>query len=86
MVAKRVNKAINDIIEREIKKATKEAEEAEIIGALLTCQAIIKHIISYGIDEEDQLRVFIDDAENVSVDLHVNVALLLETTTLNFCL
>ncbi len=29
VVAKRVNKAINDIIEREIKKATKEAEEAE---------------------------------------------------------
>ncbi len=29
MVAKRVNKAINDIIEREIAKAAKEAEEAE---------------------------------------------------------
>lgn len=29
VIAKRVNKAINDIIEREIAKATKEAEEAE---------------------------------------------------------
>lgn len=41
----------------------KEAEVAEEMECFLTCEAIVKKTIHYGIDEEDRLRVWADDAE-----------------------
>lgn len=41
----------------------KEAEAAETSGSPLTCAAIVKHVLPLGVDDEDRLRVWTDDAE-----------------------
>ena len=41
----------------------REAEAAETAGSPMTCAAIVKHVLPLGVDEEDRLRVWTDDAE-----------------------
>ncbi|XP_076062017.1 pre-mRNA processing factor 6 [Oratosquilla oratoria] len=42
----------------------RDAMEAESAGAVLTCQAIIKNIIGYGVEEEDRKHTWMEDAES----------------------
>ncbi|XP_065898185.1 pre-mRNA-processing factor 6-like [Dysidea avara] len=42
----------------------KDAEECEHSGSVYTCQAIIRAVIGYGIDEEDQIDQWTEDAES----------------------
>lgn len=42
----------------------KEAQDAEWAGALLTCKFLIRNTIGLGIDEEDRLRTWMDDADS----------------------
>lgn len=41
----------------------KEAEAAERAGSVFTCQAIIKHTVGVGVEEEDRKRTWVADAE-----------------------
>ncbi|KAF7062197.1 hypothetical protein CFC21_068825 [Triticum aestivum] len=41
----------------------KEAEAAERAGSVLTCQAIVKNTIGFGVDDEDRKRTWVADAE-----------------------
>uniref|UniRef100_A0A803KYM1 PRP1 splicing factor N-terminal domain-containing protein n=1 Tax=Chenopodium quinoa TaxID=63459 RepID=A0A803KYM1_CHEQI len=41
----------------------KEAEAAERAGSVVTCQAIIKHTVGVGVEEEDRKRTWVADAE-----------------------
>ncbi|KAJ4825870.1 Protein STABILIZED1 [Turnera subulata] len=41
----------------------KEAEAAERVGSVATCQAIIKNTIGIGVEEEDRKRTWVADAE-----------------------
>lgn len=41
----------------------KEAEAAERAGSVVTCQAIIKHTVGIGVEEEDRKRTWVADAE-----------------------
>lgn len=45
----------------------KEAIETERSGSVLTCQALIKHIIGHGVDDEDRKHTWMEDADSVSV-------------------
>lgn len=38
--------------------------ECEASGNLKTCEAIIKVVLPMGIDEEDQFRTYLDEAES----------------------
>lgn len=42
----------------------KDAMEAEHAGAVLTCQAIIKNIIGYGVEDEDRKHTWMEDADS----------------------
>lgn len=42
----------------------KEAVDAEKAEAVLTCQAIIKHVIGYGVEDEDRKHTWLEDADN----------------------
>lgn len=58
----------------------KEAVESETGGHIHCCRAIVKVIISYGVESEDQKHTWMEDAENVSflmivIDYHPNSAL-----------
>jgi len=41
----------------------KEAEECELAGAPLTCVAIVRNTVQLGVDPEDRLKTWMDDAE-----------------------
>ncbi|KNA11512.1 hypothetical protein SOVF_134540 [Spinacia oleracea] len=41
----------------------REAEAAERAGSVFTCQAIIKHTVGVGVEEEDRKRTWVADAE-----------------------
>ncbi|KMT04885.1 hypothetical protein BVRB_7g170520 [Beta vulgaris subsp. vulgaris] len=41
----------------------KEAEAAERAGSVVTCQAIVKHTVGIGVEEEDRKRTWVADAE-----------------------
>ncbi|KAL7639680.1 UNVERIFIED_CONTAM: hypothetical protein RMT77_010183 [Armadillidium vulgare] len=70
------NSLVNKIIERAIATLQanmvdinrdqwiKDAMEAEHSGAVVTCQAIIKNIIGYGVEEEDRKHTWMEDAES----------------------
>ncbi|KAK9726755.1 hypothetical protein RND81_05G235200 [Saponaria officinalis] len=42
---------------------TKEAEASERAGSVVTCQAIVKHTVGVGVEEEDRKRTWVADAE-----------------------
>lgn len=71
------NRMIEKIVERAIKSLRDEygveinrkhwlndAIDAEKAGSVLTCKAIIKHVIEIGIDEEEREGAWTEDAEN----------------------
>lgn len=43
----------------------KEAEECEQSGATLTCIAIVRNTIHLGVDSEDRLKTWTDDADSM---------------------
>lgn len=43
-----------------------DAEDCEKAGSTVTCKAIIKCVIGTGIEEEDRIRTWMDDADAVS--------------------
>lgn len=44
--------------------------EAEKAGSVLTCQAVVQHVISIGVEEEDRKDTWLEDAENVNAGSH----------------
>lgn len=40
-----------------------EAEAAERAGSPLTCHAIVKHTLAFGVEEEDRRRIWLEDAD-----------------------
>lgn len=44
----------------------KEATESENGGHIHCCRAIVKAIIGYGVEPEDQKHTWMEDAENVT--------------------
>ena len=42
-----------------------DAEDSEKAGSPITCRAVIKCIIGIGIEEEDKIRTWTDDADAV---------------------
>lgn len=44
-----------------------DAEDSEKAGSPITCRAIIKCVIGIGIEEEDKIRTWTDDADSVCV-------------------
>ncbi|CAL5094896.1 unnamed protein product [Urochloa decumbens] len=67
--------SVNKVIERGIRSLQregmdidrevwlKEAEAVEHAGSVLTCQAIVKNTIGIGVDDEDQKRTWVADAD-----------------------
>ena len=45
------------------KKWLREAETCETLDAPATCAAIVHNTVGLGVDEEDQLRTWLDDAD-----------------------
>lgn len=43
----------------------KEAQTVEKVGAITTCQALVKESMELGVEEEDRKRVWLEDAENL---------------------
>ncbi|XP_040565039.1 pre-mRNA-processing factor 6 [Lepeophtheirus salmonis] len=68
MVEKIINRAIQSLTSNqvEINKEfwMKDAMESEKSGSTLTCQAIIKHVIGIGVEEEDRKHTWMEDAES----------------------
>ena len=66
VVEKIVDKAVRSLAKHEavVSRAQwlKDAENAEASGAPLTAAAIVKHTIGIGVDPEDRLRTWADDA------------------------
>lgn len=46
----------------------KDAIECEKAGSVHTCQALIRNVIAEGIDEEDQLDTWIEDAQSMQTE------------------
>lgn len=46
-----------------------DAEDCEKAGSAATCRAIIKCVIGTGIEEEDRIRTWMDDADAVSTHI-----------------
>lgn len=68
MIDKIIDRAIqslrNNGVEINRKHWLEDAANTEKAGSVLTCKAIIKHVIGIGIDEEEREGAWIEDAEN----------------------
>ena len=63
-----VAKAISSLAGNEVyinrEQWLEEAVKAEKADAITTCQAIVKHVLPMGVEEEDRKRTWMDDADN----------------------
>ncbi|OQR74425.1 pre-mRNA-processing factor 6-like [Tropilaelaps mercedesae] len=76
--ANKNTKMVPKIIERSIKSLSdngveinrelwmKDAVDAERAGSVVTCQAIIDHVIGVGIEDEDRKHTWLEDAEQMA--------------------
>ncbi|XP_033726483.1 pre-mRNA-processing factor 6-like [Pecten maximus] len=72
MVEKIVDRALNSLranmVEINREQWIKDGEDCEKSGSIITCQAIIRSIISVGIEEEDRKHTWMEDAESCAVN------------------
>lgn len=73
MVEKIIERAITSLnsngVEINREHWFKEAIESEKSGHIHCCRAIVKAIISYGVEPEDQKHTWMEDAEHVSITI-----------------
>ncbi|XP_001951091.1 pre-mRNA-processing factor 6 [Acyrthosiphon pisum] len=73
MVEKIIDRAISSLsangVEINREQWIKEAIEAEKCGSVKTCQALIKAIIGYGIEDEDRKHTWMEDADSCASQL-----------------
>ena len=52
----------------------KEAVDAEKAEGVLTCQAIIKYVIGYGVEDEDRKHTWLEDADNFTSQVITHIS------------
>lgn len=78
MVEKIIDRALNSLranmVEVNRDLWIKDAEDCEKSGSIVTCQAIIRAVISVGIEEEDRKHTWLEDAESCAAHSAVECA------------
>ncbi|KAK6173698.1 hypothetical protein SNE40_017104 [Patella caerulea] len=68
MVEKIIDRALNSLranmVEINREQWIKDAEDCEKSGSIITCQAIIRPVISVGVEEEDRKHTWMEDADS----------------------